>query len=122
MARYIIWDKVSDVYTPSGEVFTPEQWIERYGWIRNPLAKPVVAGGLINGAFCGELSEMVTMYGRMGCDFTGCVEDQDFLDAIEKFEDDRNKPVVSTEPTAEERIASALEFQNLVAMETTPIA
>ena len=50
---------------------------------------------------------------KEGCDFSGCESDQDYLDAIEAFEDERNKP--STEPTAEERIAAAMEYQNALA-------
>jgi hypothetical protein len=47
------------------------------------------------------------MYGKAGCDFSACETDQDYLDAIEAFEDEMNKP--STEPTPEERQAQALE-------------
>lgn len=108
MSKYQIWDKASAIYTPSGAVFTPAQWIDRYGWINNPAAVPVVAGGLINGAFSGELSQMVDMYTNMGCDFSNCATNQDKLDAIEAFE---NRPVeASNEPTVEERTAAALEF------------
>ena len=112
MARYQIWDKVSPVFTPSGEIFTPEQWIARY-----PVAehiKTVLAGGELNGAFFGIFSAMVEMYGNGGCDFSACETDQDYLDAIEAFEDEMNKP--STEPTAEERIASALEYQVMASL------
>lgn len=107
MKRYQVWDKISPVYTPIGEVLTPEQWIERY-----PVAgvfKTVCAGGELNGAYFGVFSEMVTMYEKAGCDFSECVEDQDYLDAIEAFEDVMNAP--STEPTTDERIAAALEYQ-----------
>ena len=107
MARYQIWDKTSSVITPIGEVLTPEQWIERY-----PVAsaiKTVCAGGELNGAFFGIFSSMVDMYEKAGCDFSACETDQDYLDAIEAFEDAMNAP--STEPTTDERIAAALEYQ-----------
>ena len=112
MAKYQMWDKVSPVYTPIGEVLTPEQWIDRY-----PLAgvlKTVCGGGELNGAFFGVFSEMVEMYRKAGCDFYGCVEDQQYLDAIEAFEDEMNKP--SGEATAEERIAAALEYQVMASL------
>ena len=105
MTRYQIWDKISPVYTPIGEMLTPEKWIERY-----PVAsalKTVCAGGELNGAFFGVFSSMVDMYGKAGCDFSNCKTDQDYLDAIEAFEDEMNKP--SGEPTPEERQAQALE-------------
>jgi len=111
MAKYQIWDKKSNIYTPVGEELTAEQWMSRYGWVRIPAVKMVVAGGIINGAFVAEFSSFVDTYRKMGVDFSACVEDQDYLDAIEAYED---APVVSTgESTAEERIAAALEYQIL---------
>ena len=106
MARYAIWDKQSDIYTPVGEVLTAQQWLDRYGWANHPLAKPVVAGGLVNGAFMGELSEMREMYAKQGADFSACTTDEEILAVIEDFED--NPPV--GEPSVEERTAAALEF------------
>lgn len=109
--RYVVWDKETQVLTPIGEVLTPAQWIERY-----PAAgaiKTVCAGGEMNGAYFGIFSTMINMYASQGCDFTECVEDQDYLDAIEAFEDLMNTP--SNEPTAEERIAAAMEYQNALA-------
>ena len=82
--KYVIWDKKSEVITPIGEVLTPEQWIAR-----RPIANivpTVISGGVINGAFFGVYSEMVDIYEKMGCDFTGCTTEQEYLDAIEAFE------------------------------------
>ena len=107
MARYAIWDKVSPIITPIGEVLSAEQWKARYPVAGVESIKVVCAGGEINGAFFGTLGQMVDMYGKNGCDFSDCVTDEDYLNAIEVFEDEMNKP--STEPTAEERQATALE-------------
>lgn len=107
MARYTIWDKKSDVYVPTGAKFTAEQWIEQYPIAEVETVKVVCAGGVINGAFFGILSEMVDRCEKMGCDFTACETDQDYLDKIEAFEDELNTP--STNPTTEERTAAALE-------------
>lgn len=115
MSRYAIWNKEDNVYTPSGEKFTAEQWINRYPLAEIESVKVVCAGGVINGAFFGILSEMVDLYTKAGCDFSACTTEQEMLDAIEAFEDAMNAP--STEPTAEERIAAALEYQNLTSME-----
>ena len=49
MARYAIWDKVSPVITPIGEVLSPEQWIARYPVAGVESIKVVCAGGEING-------------------------------------------------------------------------
>mgnify|MGYP003341718258 CR=1 FL=1 len=108
MARYQIWDKKSSVITPSGEVFTPEQWADRYPMARIEGVDLVIAGGTINGAFCGEYSSMKEMYLREGCDFSDCETKQDCLDVIEAFEDLRGKG--SDEPTNEDIIASSLAF------------
>lgn len=89
MSRYIIWDKTKIVITPSGEVFTPEQWIDRY-----PAAQfiPfVVSGGTVNGAIMQEYTSMIEMYASEGCDFTDCATEQEHLDRIEQFEDNRNR-------------------------------
>ncbi|MCI8921539.1 MAG: hypothetical protein HFE88_06665 [Acutalibacter sp.] len=106
MARYEIWDKASEVYTPGGAVYTPEEWTEKYGWIRNPKAIPVVSGGVTNGAFCGELSEMKQIYQKMGCRFQDSMAPEEVLAAIEEFE---MNPPGAGEPSVEERSAAALE-------------
>lgn len=107
MARYAIWDKISPVITPVGEVLSAEQWKSRYPVAELDTIKVVCGGGEINGSFFGTLGQMKEMYTKNGCDFSACVTDQDVLDAIEAFEDEMNKP--SSEPTAEERQATALE-------------
>ena len=107
MKRYAIWDKVSPIITPIGEVMTAEKWIERYPVAGIPSITVVCGAGEINGAFFGTLGQMVQMYEAQGADFSECVTDEDKLTVIEAFEDAMNAP--STEPTAEERQAKALE-------------
>lgn len=113
--RYAIWDKVSDIYTPIGEKLTAEEWIARYGWINAAGAVPVVAAGLINGALIDELGQMKTRCEQMGATFDEGLSNEELLDAIEEFED-TPRPTVEAEPTAEERIAAALEYQNLLSL------
>ena len=105
--RYAIWNKEDMIITPSGEVFSAEQWMERYPVASIPTIKVVCAKGEINGAFFGTLGAMVDMYEADGCDFSNCTTDEEKLEAIEAFEDELNKP--NTEPTPEERQATALE-------------
>lgn len=114
MSRYAIWNKQDDVYTPVGERLTAEQWKTRYPIAEIDTVKIVCSGGVINGAFFGILSEMVEMYTKAGCDFSSCVEDQDYLDAMEAFEDAANTP--STEASTDERIAAALEYQVMASL------
>lgn len=118
MSRYQIWDKTSQVITPIGEVLSPEEWMERYPMSRVNGIDLVIAGGTINGAFCGEYTSMVDMYDKQ-MKQSGLEEyaegipegmsPQATLDFIEAFEDARNVPVDSV--TAEDRIAAALEAQ-----------
>ena len=114
--RYAIWDKVSDIYTPVGEKLTAEQWIARYGWINAAGAVPVVAAGLINGALIDELGQMKTRCEQMGATFDEGLNNQQLLDAIEAWEDEQRSKPAETDPTAEERIAAALEYQNLLSL------
>lgn len=107
MSRYAIWDKTSPVITPIGEVFTAEQWIARYPVAGLESITVVCAAGEINGGFFGTLGQMKQMYENQGADFSQCETNQDVLDVIEAFEDAANIP--STEPSAEERQAAALE-------------
>lgn len=107
--RYVIWDEVSDVYTPSGEVFSAELWLDRYPIAKLETEYLVISGAAYNGGFCMVYSDMVDIYEKMGCDFSECVEMQDFLDAIEAFEDLRNTPVEDTTISDATRTADALE-------------
>ena len=103
--RYQIWNKRDNIITPIGKVFTAEQWKERH-----PIAKTldiIIGGGTINGSVCMEYTSTVDMYKKMGCDFTNCTTKQDYLDAIEAFEDKQNEPQEFIDN--EQRIADALE-------------
>ena len=113
MKRYAIWDKKSSIITPIGEVLSAEQWIARYPVAGVPSITVVCGAGEINGSFFGTLGQMVQMYEAQGADFSACVSDEDKLQVIEDFEDAMNAP--SADPSAEERIAAALEYQNMMA-------
>lgn len=112
--RYAIWDKVSPVIVPTGQVFTAEQWIERYPAAGIGSITVVCAAGEINGGFFGTLGQMVQMYEAQGADFSACENAEDKLDVIEAFEDALNTP--SDEPTTDERIAAALEYQVMASL------
>lgn len=114
--RYSIWDKKSPVATPSGEVFTAEQWKERYPIAAMDGIAIVSSQPPINGGFFGVLAQMVSMYAEMGADFSEATTDEEKLEVIEAWEDQMNAP--SDENTPEERIAAALELSNAIAMPT----
>lgn len=107
MKRYAIWDRVSPIITPIGEVLTPEQWVGRYPVAGIESITVVCAAGEVNGGFFGTLGQMVQMYEAQGADFSACTTAEEKLEVIEAFEDAMNAP--SSEPTAEERQAAALE-------------
>lgn len=106
MSRYKIWNKEDKIITPVGEVLTPDEWIKRYP-VANVL-DTVCSGETINGAFFGIYNQMVEMYTRMGCDFSACTTQQEYLDAIEAFEDNQNTSQ-EVAVTDQSRIADALE-------------
>lgn len=118
--RYQIWDKVSNVYTPSGNMYTAEEWINKYKWINIPGMVPVMSAGNINGAMIADLASMKKNAIAQGCVFEDGLSDEQVLEAIEAWEDQRAAEAkaaaqeAATTPTTEERIAAALEYQNLL--------
>lgn len=115
MARYAIWNKKDNVITPRGEVLSADEWKARYPVAALDSIIVVCAAGEINGGFFGTLGQMRQMWEQQGIDFSACTTNEEILAAIESAEDAANTP--SDEPTAEERIAAALEMQNLMAMD-----
>ena len=102
---YKIYDNKSDVITPVGEKLTAEQWLDRYQWGR--YTKMIVGGGIINGSVALVFDDEVERYRKAGCDFSACVTDEDYLAAIEAFEDD--PPMADAGVSDQTRIADALE-------------
>ena len=100
-----IYDNKSDVITPVGEKLTAEQWLDRYQWGR--YTKMIVGGGIINGSVALVFDDEVERYRKAGCDFSACVTDEDYLAAIEAFEDD--PPMADAGVSDQTRIADALE-------------
>lgn len=118
MARYKIWNKTDDIYTLGKDANGRNHWsaqeyiAENAAWAANPAVKVIVGAGAINGTVFMEFSNTVECYKRMGAAITDGMTDDEVLAAIEAFED--NPP--QAEPTAEERIAAAMEFQNAMSM------
>jgi len=111
--KYKIWNKADTLYTPVGEAFSPEEYIIKYaGWANIPGVRCVIADAPINCSVFSEFEAFKQHYAHIGVEFTEDMSDQECLDAISTFED---SPPEYT-PSAEERIAAALEFQNLLSM------
>ena len=114
MKRYAIWDKKSPVIVPTGAVFTAEQWKEKYPVAALDSVTVVCAAGEVNGGFFGTPGQMEQMYEAQGADFSACTTNEEVLEVIEAFEDAMNAP--SDEPTTDERIAAALEYQVMASL------
>ena len=135
MNKYAIWNKSDPVLTPIGEVLSAEKWIERYPIAGLPSITVVCAGGEINGGFFGTLGQMVEMYAKQGCDFSGCETEEDKLAAIEAFEDAREADQVAqakaqAEATAANEeltavslasIAASMEYQNMLTLDDVEV-
>lgn len=126
MKRYAIWNKKDPVITPIGEVFAPEQWIDRYPVAGLETITVVCSAGEINGGFFGTLGQMRQMYEAQGCDFSACETPEEILEAIEAWED--RVPESSGEISNEEltatslaSIASSLEYQNMLTLEDVEV-
>lgn len=135
MKKYAIWNKSDPILTPVGEVLTAEQWIARYPIAGVPSISVVCAGGEINGAFFGTLGQMVELYTKQGCDFSGCETAEDKLAAIEAFEDAREADqaaqakaqaeatAINEELTATSlaSIAASMEYQNMLTLDDVEV-
>ena len=131
MKKYAIWNKQDPILTPIGEVLTAEQWIERYPIAGIPTITVICAGGEINGAFFGTLGQIVDIYEKQGCVFTGDMTPEEKLIAIEAFEDAREaeekaqaQAKAETEAANAEMsatslasIAAQLEYQNMMTLD-----
>lgn len=111
--KYKIWDKQEPIYTPVGEMFTAQQWLDKWPWAKLPNTKCVISAGPINGAFMGEFSSFVEQYKKMGCPIDDAMTDEEILQAIEDFEDNPPEP----EPTIEERAIALEEFKAMATVE-----
>ena len=125
MSRYQVWNKMDQVITPSGKVFTAEEWANKYPMSKIEGIDLVISGGTINGAFCGEFTSMSEMYDKdmkrskiegFENGIPEGLSKQEALDFIEAFEDARNSQPIVAPVTAEDRIAAALEAQVMMAL------
>jgi hypothetical protein len=119
MPRYQIWNKQDNVYTLAPDetgkaIFTPDEWIAKYPWADIPGVKSIIGGGAINGTVMMQFDMSVDMYKRSGAAIMDDMTDDEILAAIEDFE---NNPPGMGEPSPEERMAAALEYQAMMAGE-----
>lgn len=115
--KYAIWDKKSTIYTPSGTVFTAEQWIARHPIAENPNVTIICADDEFNGAFFGTLRQLENVYGK-NIDFSVCTTDEEKVEEINTYLEEQNamEAAKAEDQTAEERIAAALEYQVMASL------
>lgn len=119
MNKYAIWNKQDYIITPTGEIFTPERWIERYPVAGLPHVNVVCAAGEINGAFFGTLGQMVETYQNEGCDFTDCNTPEEKINRINQFDTEKE---IQMRAKAEEEAARKAYNEELNAMSMASIA
>jgi hypothetical protein len=106
--RYLeIYNSKKTYYSPAYEEFTPEHVMSHYAIVNigTCIIETNVSGKMF---YSVELIE--NMRDRLGIDES--LTDEEAVKAMETI----INTVVEPEPTAEERIASALEFQNLTSL------
>lgn len=117
--KYAIWDKESKVYTPAGTVYTAEEWMEKYPAAKDPDITYVCSAGKINGAFFVALEMLAAQCEEAGADFSACETDEEKLNAIMAFEQQRHEEeqiAAENAISASERIADAMEDMVVLAM------
>ena len=112
--RYKIWNKQETLVTPIGEVLTPQEVIEKYPMAAIEGMKFIICDAPISLGVFMEFIQTKEQYKGMGADITDDMTDQEVLDSITFFEQNPPEP----EPTAEDRMASAMEFQAMMTIPT----
>ena len=125
--RYAIWNKKDPICTPSGKVYTAEQWLGKFPMARLANVTVICGAGEINGSIFSTLGQKVAEYERYGCDFSKCKTAEEMLAVIEAYDDDRDKAEAEAAKSAAANaditadslasIAASLEFQNMLALE-----
>ena len=127
--KYKIWNKQDSLITPIGEVLTKEEVFSKYPMATVPELDFVICDTAITLGVFMEYTQTKDIYRdriiemastpdtteaekQEMIDDYNSLEPQEVLDLITFMEE--NPPI--PEATAEERIASALEFQNLLAL------
>ena len=107
--KYKIWNGQDSLVTPIGEVLTAEEVMNRYPASRVQGMKYIICDSPISLGVFMEFTQTKESYKAMGVPITDTMTDQEVLDAISYFEE--NPPI--PEPSADERIAAAMEYSNL---------
>lgn len=106
MLRLVKFDNTTTYMFPNGAIATPEVIVKEY-----PAVMYFVHVLEVNGDVCQAVMNLKALRGIHNID-DSLTEDE----AIAAIEVIMNTPPLDPEPTAEERIAASLEYQNLMMM------
>ena len=110
MGKYKFWDKVEDLYTPSGRVYTAQEYLSKNGWARKDDVKCIISTGPINCAVFQEFTMLRDICVQQGMTIPDGATDEEVLELMSQWEDRVIEPAIS----AEERTAAALEYANVL--------
>lgn len=126
---YKFWDKKEDIYSPGSDSksgkshWSANEYIaDMAGWAGLSNAKVVISDGDINGEVFMSFTRLKSDAERMGFVVPEVATDEEVLRAISEWEErvalERRIAAIEAKkiPTTEERIAAAMEFQNLMLM------
>ena len=107
-----ICDKEETLLTPIGEILTAEEVKNKYPMARLPQFKFIICDAPITLGVFMEFEQTKQQYKQMGVPITDEMTDQEVLDAISYWEE--NPPIIEEVVTAEERMAAAMEYDNMM--------
>jgi hypothetical protein len=107
MIKYKVWDRQTDLYPLVGGKLTPQDVYEKWGWTENPNTVVLITE---EGGVLGSIDNL----GILKANYN--ITTEDVQEAIAQIEAIQNTPP-QEEPSDTERLAAAIEFQNLLAME-----
>lgn len=119
--HFEIWDKTSPVICPSGEVFTAEEWMNRYPVAKLDSVTILCSPGEINGGYFGTLGQLTQRYEDV-IDFSSATTPQEKLDMIEEYINTMETTAAENSEMSNEEltavslatIAANLEYQNMM--------
>lgn len=124
--RFKLWDKKEDIWTIAKDAetgrahYTAQEYIEmKAPWAGNPNIQVIVSAGPINGAEFTAFDTLKNMCVESGMEIPDGLTDDEVLELMEDWMTLNNIPEVTASP--EERIAAAMEYQNLLTMEDNEI-
>lgn len=105
------YNREKTYYYPSNEMATPDRVAMDFAIVNSGL-KLVIETDEDRIYFYTAPVTLKVLANRVGIDIAGLSDEE----ALQAIEDKMNEPLPDPEPTAEDRIAAALEYQNLLSM------